>query len=316
MKDESSGNYNVIFKRKIKASVKRALTKDFNKYSSPKGLKELRESIAKWLTSNWEYQINPSNLLITSGSMQSIYLLLEILLRDEYLVIEDQTFYLVNNLINLKNYNCKSVPISEDGIDLKRLETILKNNNVKVIYVIPTFNNPTGYTWSLKVRLKFLELINKYNVLVIEDDPYSLINYSDTTFESLYKLNRGHNIIYLGTFSKYISPSINVGFVLASKDIIDKLYCYKEVNDIGTNYLNQLVILDYLNHYDLNKDIKRKVKIYKRLLKKSQKEIRQKYKNAQLSNIQGGLFYTIKVNKEIKRINICAKLKRDTSSSS
>ena len=83
-------------------------------------------------------------------------------------------------------------------------------------------------------------------MLVIEDDPYSLINFTNVEYKSLYELNKGRNIVYLGTFSKYISPSINIGYILSNSTLIDKLYLYKESFDLNTSMFNQIVILDYL----------------------------------------------------------------------
>ena len=120
-------------------------------------------------------------------------------------------------MLKKRNIKLIGIDLQEEGFNLVELEQKIIKYSPKLIYVVPTFNNPTEYSWTDKNRKKFLQIINKYNIIVLEDDPYSLINFSKSKYKSLYNLNKGKNIIYLGTFSKLISPSINVGYVLFVK---------------------------------------------------------------------------------------------------
>ena len=220
---------------------------------------------------------------------------------------------------------------SKYGLVLKDLEDKISEFKPKLIYVTPTFNNPTGYAWNNEYRQEFLKIINKYNLLVIEDDPYSLINFSDYCYKSLYELNAGKNIIYLGTFSKYISPAINVGYILCSDEIMTTLYTYKESFDLCTSLFVQYVVLDYLKNNKLMAVIKNKISIYKNLLNKSIIELKELCKEDIVSYTipQGGLFFNVKFKNKISclellnsnkyyingehnnetRINICSNMK-------
>ena len=150
-------------------------------------------------------------------------------------------------------------------------------------------------------RRKFLKIINKYNVLVLEDDPYSLINYTDVEYKSLYELNGGKNVIYLGTFSKYISPSINVGYILSDKILLETIYSFKESFDLGTSLFNQLVILDYLRNNNIKSIMDNRLILYKKLLDEALRSINNNYAKSILyySNIKGGLFIFLRFKNEI-----------------
>jgi len=332
MKNKSLGLYNIIDSDGINQSINNVLSSgiNFNTYTSPKGLRELRMEISKFLNNIWNYNVNYKDMLITTGSQQSINLVAYSLLNEgDTVLIEQPTYFGAINVFKNKKVNLIGLDLTEDGIDLDILEEKIIKHKPKLIYVTPTFNNPTGYSWSNSYRKKFLEIINRYNILVLEDDPYSLINYTKNKYKSLYELNDGKNIIYLGTFSKYISSSINVGYILSNNTLLDALYYFKESFDLNTSLFNQLVILDYLKNNDIEDIIKNRVIVYKKCLKKTIQYLNDNFKKNVLfySKAKGGIFFYIKFKKEIDctlfetannyyidekhdcetRINICSK---------
>ena len=250
-------------------------------------------------------------MIITNGSQQSLNILSNILLHSgDTIFIEQPTYSGTIKVFKNKDINLVGIDLLEDGINLIELEEKIKQYKPKVIYVTPTFNNPTGYSWSNKKRKEFLKIINKYNILVIEDDPYSLINFTTNKYDSLYKLNKGKNIIYLGTFSKYISPSINVGYIITNT-YIDELYKEKELNDLCTSTFIQLVVLDYLKNNNIKELIYKKINKYKKLYNKTIKYLKEN--NIEYSSSKGGLFIHLRFNNKIdnnhdneSRINICS----------
>lgn len=304
MKNKSLGLYNIIDTYGINKSINNVLSSgiNFNTYTSPKGLKELRIEISNFLNNIWNYNVNYKDMLITTGSQQSINLISYALLNEgDTVLIEQPTYFGAIKTFKNKKVNLIGLDLTENGIDLNILENKIIKYKPKLIYVTPTFNNPTGYSWSNSYRKKFLEIINKYNVLVLEDDPYSLINFTNVKYKSLYELNNGKNIIYLGTFSKYISPSINVGYVLSNVTLLDILYSFKESFDLGTSLFNQLVVLNYLQNNNIKSIVKNRLKIYKNLLDETIQNINTNYANSILyySKIKGGLFVYLKFNNEV-----------------
>lgn len=304
MKNKSLGLYNIIDTEGINKSINNVLSSgvNFNTYTSPKGLKELRIEISNFLVSVWNYNVNYKDMLITTGSQQSINLIAYSLLNEgDTVLIEQPTYFGAINTFKNRKVNLIGMDLTEDGIDLNVLEDSIIKYHPKLIYVTPTFNNPTGYSWSNAYRKKFLEIINKYNVLVLEDDPYSLINFTNIKYKSLYELNNGRNIIYLGTFSKYISPSINVGYILSNKILLETIYSFKESFDLCTSLFNQLVILDYLKNNNLKNIIDNRLIFYKKLLAEALKNININYAKSILnySETKGGLFILLKFKGEI-----------------
>ena len=329
--NKSLGIYNIFDNKGINRSIENVLKGNinFNTYTTPKGLKELRIEISKFLYRIWNYEVDYNNMLITTGSQQSINIISSSLINDgDVVLIEQPTYFGAIDVFKKRNIKLVGIDLQEDGLDLVELERKIIKYSPKLIYVVPTFNNPTGYSWTNKSRKKFLQIINKYNILVLEDDPYSLINFSRSEYKSLYNLNKGRNIIYLGTFSKLISPSINVGYVLFDK--INLLYSYKKSFDLCTSAFSQYVVLDYLRNNKLEKLIDKKIVVYKKALKKSIRELTEDNNNqiVFISNIKGGIFYLVKFKNKVNtehfengsnyyidgnhanttRINICSQL--------
>lgn len=304
MKNKSLGLYNIVDTEGINKSINNVLSSgfNFNTYISPKGLKELRIEISSFLNGIWNYNINYKDILITTGSQQSINLVAYALLNEgDTVLIEQPTYFGAINVFKNRKVNLVSIDLKEDGLDLNILENKIIKYNPKLIYVTPTFNNPTGYSWSNSYRKKFLQIINKYNVLVLEDDPYSLINFTNYKYKSLYELNNGKNIIYLGTFSKYISPSINVGYIISNESILKTIYLFRESFDLCTSLFTQLIVLDYLQNNNIKELIDNRIPIYKKLLDETIEDIGNNYAESifSYSKVQGGLFIHIKFKGEI-----------------
>ena len=302
MKNKSLGLYNIIDEEGINKSINNVLNSDinFNTYTSPKGIKELRIEISNLLKNIWNYQINYKNMLITTGSQQSINIIAYSLLNEgDTILIEQPTYFGAIKVFKNRKINLVGLNLTENGIDLKELEDKIIKYKPKLIYVTPTFNNPTGYSWSNSYRKEFLKIINKYNTLVLEDDPYSLINYTNIKYKSLYELNNEKNIIYLGTFSKYITPSINIGYILSNDTLLKLLYSFKESFDLCTSLFNQYVILDYIKNNDLNKIIKNKILYYKKNLKNTVNYLNKNENVIFYSKIKGGLFMHVKLKNKL-----------------
>lgn len=295
--NKSLGIYNLIDEVGIRKSIQNVVESniDFNVYASSKGLKELRVQISEFLNGIWKYEIDYKNMLITNGSQQSLNLIASFLREGDTILVEQPTYFGALDIFKNLNVHLLGINLHEDGLDLKMLEEKIIKHSPKYIYVTPTFNNPTGYAWSNKARKEFLKMINKYNIIVIEDDPYSLIRFTNTKYDSLYKLNQGKNVIYLGTFSKIISPSINVGYILSDEVTINKLYAIKKRSDLCTSAFLQYVVLDYLRNNHLESVVKNKNKVYKRNLQRSRLELMKDYKNQIkfISKPKGGLFYLV-----------------------
>lgn len=302
MKNKSLGLYNIIDEDRINKSINNVLSSNvnFNTYTTPKGLKELRIEISKFLNNIWEYNINYKDMLITTSSQQSINLIAHSILQEgDNVLIEQPTYFGSINVFRNRKINLIGIDLNEDGFDLESLEKKIIKYHPKLIYVTPTFNNPTGYSWSNNYRNEFLKIINKHNVLVLEDDPYSLINFTNMKYKSLYELNKGKNIIYLGTFSKYISPSINVGYILSNSNLLNIIYTFKESFDLCTSLFTQLIVLDYLKNNNIKEIINNRILKYKEFFNETIEDLNNNKSVLTYSKAKGGLFVLVKFKEKI-----------------
>jgi 2-aminoadipate transaminase len=217
-------------------------------YSTSEGMPELRGLIAKRLSSG-KFQIQPENILITSGSQQGLDMLARIFLDEgDRVIVENPTY--VGMMTSWRPYflQFSAVPTDQDGMCVDDLEPLLAENH-KIMYAIPTFQNPQGTTLSRERRVKLAELLVKYNLPFIEDDPYGELRYSGEKVPTVLQMEAEHrgsatlegNVIYCGTFSKTLTPGLRIGWVAAAFPVIDKLVQVKQATDLHTSTLNQFI---------------------------------------------------------------------------
>ncbi|MEG0372240.1 MAG: PLP-dependent aminotransferase family protein, partial [Clostridium sp.] len=223
-------------------------------YGPTKGENELLELITKRMKEEENIDTKPENIIITTGSQQGIALSAMILLDKGDIVVTENPSYL--GAINaFRPYECKflGVDTDEEGMVTDDLDKLLAENpKVKVIYVIPTFQNPTGKTWSLQRRKDFMEVVNKYDdVIVIEDNPYGEIRFTEEPLPTLKSLDTKDKVLYLGSFSKVLCPGLRVAWMCGEKDIIDKSELLKQGIDLQSNQFSQVQVIEFLKQYDL-----------------------------------------------------------------
>ena len=148
------------------------------------------------------------------------------------------------------------VDLEDDGINIDALENALKNNpNTKIIYVIPTFQNPAGITTSLEKRKAILELAKKYDVLILEDNPYGELRFAGEDVPTIKSLDTEGRVLYCSSFSKILSAGMRIGFVCGPKALLQKIVVVKQVNDVHTNQFFQMVASGFIDKYGLDDHI-------------------------------------------------------------
>lgn len=233
-------------------------------YSPTEGFPPLREKIAKRM-----YQVgvetDPDNILITNGSQQGLDFSGKIFLNPDDVVIVESPSYL--GAINaFKAYQCRflEVPTDNNGMIMEELEKALKaNENVKFIYVIPDFQNPSGRTWSLERRQRLIELANEHNLPVVEDNPYGELRFEGESLPSIKSMDTEGRVIFLGTFSKTFCPGLRIGWVCASDEVLNKYILVKQGADLQSNSMSQRELNAFLDVYDLDEHIEKIKKLYK-----------------------------------------------------
>ena len=179
-------------------------------------------------------------------------------------------------------------------------KTLQENKNVKLIYVVPNFSNPTGKTWSLERRKQLLEMAKKYDVLIAEDNPYGDIRFSGEPVPEIKSMDDEGRVIYMGSFSKVLFAGLRVGFTVSSKEIADYFEIFKQGVDLQSNEFAQLQIAGYLKNYDLDKQVQRIVKNYSVKRDLMCKIIDEKFpKSVKRTNPEGGMFVWIELPENI-----------------
>ncbi|MDO7192589.1 PLP-dependent aminotransferase family protein [Acinetobacter nosocomialis] len=210
----------------------------------------------------------PDDILITSGSQQSLDLLARALINPmDKIVVERPTYLAALQVFELAQADIHAIETDQYGMKIDELETLLSTTTIKAIYIVPTFGNPSGITLIEKRRKRLVELSKKYNFLIFEDDPYSEINFTDRYFKSLHEyateLGCSKNIIHTSTFSKVLAPGLRIGWLIAPNWIKQQLINLKQATDLHSSSFSQVLIYQYLQTGRLENQINLIRKHYK-----------------------------------------------------
>lgn len=232
-------------------------------HSPVSGIEPLRREI-KTLMALRGVHSSMKEVLITSGSQQGLDLVFKSFIQPgNTVLIEEPSFFGVIEL--LKHYGAKivSIPMDKEGMQTSILEYMIQQHQPKFIYTIPTYHNPTGISMSLDRRQALIALSNKYNVPIIEDDPYSAIVYEGPNYPTLKSMDKGNHVIYISTFSKTVSLGLRIEWVLAPESVIKHLIKMKQISDLHVNTLHQYTMASYLASGAYGTHVKSVIKEYK-----------------------------------------------------
>lgn len=234
-------------------------------YSITEGYGPLREFLKGWMTEKGCFHSEFDDLIVTSGGQQANELSSKVLLNEgDTLLCESPSFIGSLNAFRSYNVNLKGIEMEDDGINLEKLEDTLKNDrNVRVLYLIPNFQNPTGRTMSLAKRKAVYELACKYDFIILEDDPYGELRFAGENIPTIKSLDTEGRVIYSSTFSKLISPGFRTGFVSAPAPIIQKIVVCKQVSDVHSNIWAQVVSHRFMTTINREEHFNKLRSIYK-----------------------------------------------------
>ncbi len=234
-------------------------------YSVTEGYTPLRDFLKDWMTQKGCFHKEFDDLIITSGGQQANELSCKVLLNEgDTLLCESPSFIGSLNAFRSYNVNLVGVDMEEDGIDLEKLEEALKTQpNVKILYLIPNFQNPTGRTMSLAKRKAVYELACRYDFIILEDDPYGELRFAGENVPTIKSLDTEGRVIYSSTFSKLISPGFRTGFVSAPAPIIQKIVVCKQVSDVHSNIWAQVLCQRFMTTIDREAHFNKLRGIYK-----------------------------------------------------
>ena len=211
-------------------------------YGATEGYKPFLETLVPYIKEYFGFSTTKEQILPTTGSTQAMNLLCAALInKDDVILVEDPTF--LGNMQCMRLYQANLVAVKSDaeGMDVVDLEEKINRHHPKMIYVIPTFQNPTGQTLSLERRKKIASLASQYGVIVAEDDPYHDLRYEGENLPSIKFFDTDGWVAFMGSFSKIISPGLRVGYLVANEALLRKCTIAKQSSDLHTGLLNQAI---------------------------------------------------------------------------
>lgn len=239
--------------------------KQLLQYATTEGRPTLRKKIADRMFAKYQAQVTPDEVLITTGSQQCLDFAGKLFLDPGDVVLCESPSYLgALNAFNAYEPEFIEVPTDDGGLIPEELDKILSTTKrCKFIYVIPDFQNPTGRTWSLERREKFMEVINKYELPVLEDNPYGELRFEGEILPSLKSMDTKGLVIFLGTFSKIFCPGLRLGWVSAKPEILSEFIKIKQSADLHTSNFDQGIADAYIDNYDLDAHVEKIKDLYR-----------------------------------------------------
>lgn len=279
-------------------------------YSVTEGYTPLRDVLKERMKEQGNFNPDSDELIITSGAQQSNELAAKVLCNEgDTIICEAPSFIGSLNAFKSYNVNLVGVELDDDGISIEKLEeTIKSNKNTRLIYLIPNFQNPTGLTMSLEKRKRVYELAEKYDVFVLEDNPYGDIRFAGEDIQSIKSMDKSGRVIYSGTFSKVLAPGIRVGYCSAPKEIISKIIVCKQVSDVHTNIWAQILAERFLSTCDMENHLKDIRKIYKHKCELMLSEIKKNFSSkVKFTKPEGGLFIWCTLPDDCDMMGFCKR---------
>ncbi len=262
-------------------------------YSTTEGFPPLRKHIADRMFAKNKIKTDSDHILMTSGSQMGLDFSARVFLNKGDIVLLESPSYLgAVNAFKASEAKFIEVPTDENGMIIKELEKILeKEDRVKMIYVIPDFQNPSGRTWTLERRQEFMETVNKYEIPVIEDNPYGELRFEKEFVPALKALDTKGLVVYLGTFSKILVPGYRLGWVCAEPEILQKYNFMEQASSLQASTISQMEVSKFMDIYNLDDHIAKIKKVYKQrrdiMLKTMDEEFTEEVR---YTRPEGGLF--------------------------
>jgi len=220
-------------------------------YGSTEGIAPLREYVAEQFLRARGIAATATDVLVTSGSQQGLDLLGKVLLDPgSPVLVEAPTYMAAMQAFSLQQARFHAVPLAEDGPDTARLAALARRHRPRCFYTVPTFQNPSGVTYSPAARQATARALEQTRTLLVEDDPYSELYYDRPPPPPIAALTAGRRVL-LGTFSKLLAPGLRLGWLYAPPELMEPLVRAKQATDLCTAAFTQHLLWEFLEHHDL-----------------------------------------------------------------
>ena len=261
-------------------------------YSTTEGHLPLRRFVADKYNRNFGLNITPEDILITTGSQQALDLIAKVLLnKGDRVIIEEPGYLGAIQAFCMFEPEFMPVTLEDDGLNLEKLEEALKQEHVKFAYVVPNFQNPTGLTYTKERREAVCALFDKYDTVLVEDDPYGELRFKGEKLPYIGAGKLAHSVL-LGTFSKTVTPGMRLGFVITQdRELMHHLVTAKQSSDLHTNIFSQYMIADYLAHNEYQQHVDKITALYRTQAEAMLSAMREYFPaHVKYTELEGGMF--------------------------
>jgi len=282
-------------------------------YGTTEGYQPLREGICGLMKNTYDINTCKENILVTSGSQQALYLLCKVLMNHgDAVITENPTYTGALSTFNSFMADIHTVDIDENGLipeNLVHVLEMLKREGRKpaFIYTMPEIHNPAGVTMETLRKIKLYEIAVKYDLIIIEDDPYGMINYDGKPVVPVKYFDRDERVVYMGSFSKILSPGLRTGWMEARTDLVRRCTIAKQGEDLCSNTLSQYAINYFLTEDKLSDRIQKVKDIYRVKRDLMADAINEMIPCASFVKPEGGLFLWVKLPEHVDTLAMMEK---------
>ncbi|EUJ43914.1 aminotransferase-like domain-containing protein [Paenilisteria rocourtiae] len=215
------------------------------------GYQPLKETIRDMIARNHDVQTNLDQIFITSGAQQALFLITQCLLTSgDAIAIESPSYFYALSIFQSAGLRIYALPMDENGVKLDELEQLYRKHRIKMVFVNPTFQNPTSLTMGIKRREALVKLCAKIQVPIVEDDPYSMLSFTDYSMPPLLKKLDPDNVLYIGSLSKIMGSTTRIGWLLGPAAVVTRLAEARKEMDFGLSIFPQVLANHVLNDAD------------------------------------------------------------------
>lgn len=272
--------------------------RELMQYGAAKGVTALREIIVNYVKDKENVTASLDNVLVTTGSEQVLDLVGKAFLDEgDTVLVEQPTYLCAVDVFKSFGANFVGVEMDEDGMKMDDLEEKLKSHSeAKLIYTVPNFQNPTGRTMTAERRKKLAELAAKYDVYVLEDNPYGQIRFAGEHVPAVKSFDQAGKVFYMSTFSKILAPGFRLGWVVADSAVVDALTVLKQSADLHTDNLVQFAVPEFFAANDVDAHVKKISDLYGKRKGLMIAGIKKYFPaNVKYTNPEGGMFLWVEV---------------------
>nr|WP_244403844.1 PLP-dependent aminotransferase family protein [Pyrolobus fumarii] len=238
-------------------------------YAPSRGVREFIDAVKRFMERHGVYIRGEDAIIATVGSQEALYMLSEVLIDPgDVVIVEKPTYLAAVQVFRKRGARFEPIELDEDGMRVDLLEERLKRlasegKRVKLVYLVPTCQNPTGVTMSYERRKYLLELASRYDFLVIEDDPYGLITFEERSVQPLKTLDREGRVVYLGSLSKVLAPGLRLGWAAGPEEIISVIEKLKQHVNLHASTLTQYIAAKALDGGIVERNLARVRELYR-----------------------------------------------------